>query len=187
MLVNYNTIESTPITTALNELEYRVLYLTAAGENTVQQIAEANPDIVVVDTSAPHEKLLQTVNEISQQSPRPIVMFSEQGDSDTIAQATQAGVSAYVLNNTQNHRIQSILDAAVARFKEMQALKLELNETRSKLDERKTIDRAKGLLMSKRALSENEAYRLLQTKAMEQNKKIGEVAKNIIAMAELIG
>ena len=187
MLVSSDNIDSAPLEAALRDNGFTLVEKSECRANTNLSISACNPDIVVVNTSAPNENTLDVVRTINRDIPRPIVMFSEQGDSETIASATKAGVSAYVLNDIRSHRIKSIVDAAIARFNQLQTLKEELSETRSKLDESKSIDRAKGLLMSKRNLSENDAYRLLQKMAMEQNKKIGEIAKNILAMADLIG
>jgi len=187
MLINSENIDSAPIEAALQENGFLLAEKLECGENANLRIEECSPDIIVINTSSPSGDTLDIVRTINQNIPRPIVMFSEHGDSVTIEKATKAGVSAYVLNDIRSHRIKSVMDAAVARFKELQRLKEELSETRLKLDERKNIDRAKGLLMRKRRLDENEAYRLLQKMAMKQNKRIGEIAKNILAMADLIG
>ncbi|MBV1906027.1 MAG: ANTAR domain-containing protein [Pseudomonadales bacterium] len=187
MLVNSDNIDSVPLEAALQDNGFLLVYTSACSDNATLNIEACNPDIVVINTNTPSKHTLDIVSTINRNTPRPIVMFSEQGDSETIADATKAGVSAYVLNDIRSYRIKSIVDAAIARFNELQRLKDELSETRSKLDDRKSIERAKGLLMSKRNVSENEAYRQLQKMAMAQNKKIGEIAKNILAMADLIG
>lgn len=187
MLVNGDNMNSAALEKALLENNFELIEKLSPHDAPNLRVEACNPDVVVINTQSPCVKTLDKVQLISQNAPRPIVMFSEQGDSDTIAKATKAGVSAYVMNDTSGRRITWIMDAAIARFNELQMLKNELSETRLKLDERKDIDRAKGLLMSKRKLDENEAYRLLQKMAMEQNKKLGEIAKNILAMADLIG
>jgi len=187
LLVNSHSTASVQLEQALTEGGYDVVDKLPHDGEPCMRIEACNPDLVVVNTKSPCTETLDKVRAITESTPRPIVMFSEHGDSETITKATKAGVSAYVMNDISSHRIKWIIDAAVARFRELQALKNELSETRLKLDERKDIDRAKGLLMSKRKLSENEAYRLLQKMAMGQNKKIGEIAKSILAMADLIG
>ena len=187
MLVNSDNVNSAPLDAMLQDSGFRLVDTVACNDNVILHIETCNPDIVVINTNTLKKSTLAIVSSISRNIPRPIVMFSEQGDSETIADATNAGVSAYVLKDIGSHRIKSIMDAAIARFNELQRLKDELSETRSKLDDRKNIDRAKGLLMSKRNVNENEAYRQLQKMAMAQNKKIGEIAKNILAMADLIG
>jgi len=187
MLVNIENTESAPLEAALQENGFLLAEKLECGDEVNLRMEACNADIIVINTNAPSGDTLDIVRTINQNIPCPIVMFSEHGDSVMIEKATQAGVSAYVLNDIRSHRIKSVMDAAVARFKELQRLKGELSETRLKLDERKNIDRAKGLLMRKRRLDENEAYRLLQKMAMEQNKRIGDIAKSILAMADLIG
>jgi response regulator NasT len=119
-------------------------------------------------------------------NPRPVVMFAEEGDSGTIERAVRAGVSAYVVDGLNPSRVKPIVDVAIARFREFQALRQELQETRSQLADRKQIDRAKGLLMKHRGLDEQEAYAAMRKMAMDRGQKMGEVANNIIAVLELL-
>jgi len=125
------------------------------------------------------------MHSINREQPRPVVMFADKGDSDTITEAVRAGVSAYVVDGLDTRRIRPILDVAIARFREYQALKDELVRTKNSLAERKEIDRAKGILMKKRGWSEDEAYQALRKMAMDQNKRLGEVARSVVEMAAL--
>jgi response regulator NasT len=124
---------------------------------------------------------------LNQDQPKPIVLFAERSDDETIAAAMRAGVSAYVVDALNPKLLKSIMQVAIARFREFQALRRELEETRTKLAERKLIDKAKGLLMQHKSLSEQDAYQALRKLAMDRNQRIGDVARNVIAVMELLG
>jgi response regulator NasT len=153
----------------------------------LQAIENERPDIIVIDTESPSRDVLEHLVVMSQHTPRPVVMFATDATPEKIREATRAGVSAYVVDGLDPARIQPIVNAAVARFEEMQALKAQLAEANLKLAERKLLERAKGLLMKSRGLDEEEAYRLLRTMAMERNLRIGAVAQRIVDAADLLG
>lgn len=144
------------------------------------------PDIIVFNLYTPAKQILASILEINQSHAIPVIMFAEDHDTETINQVIKAGVSAYVVDGLESKRIKSIIDIAIARFKEQQQLKDELKKTKSKLEERKLIDRAKGILIKLKGFSEDEAYHALRKLAMERNVAIGEMAKNVIAMADLL-
>jgi response regulator NasT len=114
-------------------------------------------------------------------------MFSDANDSALIEAAVQAGVSAYVVDGMQPHRLRPIIEVAIARFREFQALRDELQQTRNKLAERREIEKAKGILMKQKGMAEEEAYQALRKLAMDQGLKIGEVARQLISIAKLLG
>jgi response regulator NasT len=124
---------------------------------------------------------------VTRDDPRPIVMFTQDQDRTMIREALKAGVTAYVVDGLSAERIRPIMDVAVARFEQSQALHQELQEARATLAERKVIERAKGILMQQRGCSEDEAYRLLRKAAMDGNKRLAEVAEQLIAMIKLLG
>jgi response regulator NasT len=123
---------------------------------------------------------------VSRDNPRPIVLFSNQRDPEYIRQAVQAGVSAYVVDGLQKERVLPIVEVAMARFREFQALRRELEETRSRLQERKIIEKAKGILMQRRGLSEDAAYQLMRKMAMDRNLRLVEVARTLLALEDLV-
>jgi response regulator NasT len=145
------------------------------------------PDVIVIDTESPSRDVLEHLVVMSQHTPRPVVMFASDGAVETIREAVRAGVSAYVVDGLDPARVRPIVDAAVARFEELQGLREQLAEANLRLDERKLIERAKGILMKARGLDEEEAYRALRRMAMDKNRRIGEVARNVIEMADLLG
>jgi response regulator NasT len=151
-----------------------------------RQVSALKPDIVIIDTDSPDRDTLENICVVSRDDPRPIVMFTHDGDGEKIRAATQAGVSAYVVDGMAGERIGPIIDAAVARFEQYYALKREFNEIEEKLADRKVIERAKGLLMKTRGLSEEEAFRALRKRAMENNARLVDVARQLIAVADLL-
>ena len=146
----------------------------------------SRPDMIIVDMDSPDRDTLEDMRRINAENPRPIVMFVEEEDAASIRSAVQAGVAAYVVKGANPERIRPVLDVACARFEEYQALRSELDRMRTTLADRKSVDRAKGILMTKRGMNENEAYRTLQKMAMDQGKRLGEVARHVISVADLI-
>lgn len=144
------------------------------------------PDIVVLNVYTPTPKILNAILTINQSHSVPVILFAEDQDSDTIDQVIKAGVSAYIVDGLETKRIKTIIDIAVARFKEQRALKDELKKTKSQLEERKLVDRAKGILMKSQGFNEEQAYHTLRKLAMDRNISIGDMAKNVISMAELL-
>jgi response regulator NasT len=171
--------------------------LTAAGHEVAASIASPlellravetqQPDVIVIDTESPTRDVLEHVVIVSQSSPRPIVMFSSDAGGDSIRDAVRAGVSAYVVDGMDASRVSSIVEVACARFEEFQRLRIELAEANLKLSERKLVERAKGLLMQSRGLSEDDAYHALRKLAMAKKQRLGETAQQVIDAAGLLG
>jgi response regulator NasT len=156
-------------------------------EDLLVRLDEVRPDVIIIDMESPDRDTLESLRSISRDQPRPIVMFAEQSDSGTIEEAVRAGVSAYVVDGMSGSRMRPIIDVAIARFREYQALRQELEETKTKLADRKDVDKAKGILMQRKGIGEDEAYAALRKMAMDRNIKIGEAARTLIAAAELLG
>ena len=171
--------------------------LIAAGHNVAAPLSSPmellravdaqHPDVIVIDTESPTRDVLEHVVVVSQSSPRPIVMFSSDAGGAAIRAAVRAGVSAYVVDGLDSSRVKSIIEVACARFEEFQKLKTELAEANLKLSERKLVERAKGLLMRSRGLSEDEAYHALRKLAMQKKQRLGETAQQLIDAAALLG
>lgn len=158
-----------------------------------ERLAQLQPDLVIVDAENEARDALEHVVMATRNERRPIVMFTNDQDSSTARAAVAAGVSAYIVAGLQPERIRPILDVAMARFEQEQALRQELDATRSELQElstelkdRKVIDRAKTLLMERQQLSENDAYARLRKAAMDKNLKIVEVAQRMLDVADLL-
>lgn len=159
-----------------------------------ERLAQLQPDMVIVDAESDARDALEHVVMATRDERRPIVMFTNDHDSRTAREAVAAGVSAYIVAGLQPERIRPILDVAMARFEQEQALRRELADTRNELHElssalqdRKVIDRAKALLMQRQSLSEETAYAKLRKTAMDKNLKIVEVAQRMLDVADLLG
>jgi response regulator NasT len=153
----------------------------------LKTIEELAPDVIVIDMDSPSRDVLEHLVFVSQHTPRPVVMFSQDDAPETIRAATRAGVSAYVVDGLDRDRIKSIIEAAVARFEDFQSLRTQLAEAQLKLSERKVVERAKGLLMKSRGLDEDAAYAALRKMAMDRKLKLAEVAQRVIDAADLLG
>lgn len=170
--------------------------LRASGHNQVtivhdlngiaRRIAEVGPDVIIIDLQNPNRDMLENLFQLSRAVQRPIAMFVDRSDKASMEAAIEAGVSAYVVNGLAENRIKPILDMAVSRFNAYSRMARELAEAKSELENRKTIDRAKGLLMKSRQLDEAAAYNLLRTTAMNQNRTIAEIAQSLIVAAGLL-
>ena len=149
-------------------------------------VADARPDVVLINLTSPDRDTLEQLALMHARTPRPVVMFAQDDDERTIESAVRAGVSAYIVDGLTSSRVKPIIDVAVAHFRQHQAVREELEKARTSLDERKHVDRAKTLLMRQRGLSEPEAYALLRKLAMDRKARIGQVAQQVIAAAELL-
>ncbi|MBZ0092559.1 MAG: ANTAR domain-containing response regulator [Burkholderiales bacterium] len=150
-------------------------------------VYELKPDVIILDTESPDRDILEHLCTISRDQPRPIVMFTHDNDSEKIRAAIRAGVSAYVVDGLQSERIRPIVETAMARFNEFQAMREELVRAETKLSDRKDVDRAKGILMRQRACPEDEAYQAMRKMAMDKGLRLAEVARQVIDIAELLG
>ncbi len=186
MLVDNHMERTAPLKQSLNDAGYEVIAHLTDMANLDDAVRKLQPDIVIIDTESPSRDTLEHLIVMGQNAPKPIVMFTHDGDTQKIREATRAGVSAYVVGGIPNERLKPIMDAAVARFEEFKALRLELNEANTKLSERKVIEKAKGLLMKRRGIDEDEAYRLLRNMAMEQNVKLAVLAEQVVQAAKLL-
>ncbi len=151
-----------------------------------RRIAQRNPDIVLIDAGNPSRDVLEELTQASAPMERPVAMFVDQSDQTLTKAAIEAGVSAYVVDGLRGDRIKPILDAAIARFHMLKKLRIELFETRRVLEERKVIDRAKGILMRARGMTEEDAYALMRKTAMDQGRKVAEVAHALVMTADLL-
>lgn len=156
----------------------------AAGLN--KKLAALDPDIVLIDLESPSRDMLEALALASSPLDRPVAMFVDRTDESLTRTAIEAGVSAYVVDGLRPDRIKPVLDAAITRFSMFSRMRKELDATRAALEERKLVDRAKGILMSARGLSEDEAYAALRKSAMDQGRKLVDVARALVTAADLL-
>ncbi|MEM9784450.1 MAG: ANTAR domain-containing protein [Pseudomonadota bacterium] len=162
--------------------------VSVIGDETglARRLSSLDPDLVLIDVVNPSRDVLEELALASGPLERPVAMFVERTDDRLTAQAIEAGMSAYVVDGLHKDRIKPVLDAAIARFNMVSRMRRELEATKAALAERKTVDRAKGLLMAARGISEEEAYALLRRTAMDQGRKIGDVAAALVTAADLL-
>ena len=154
--------------------------------NLLARIAAVDPDVIIIDLENPSRDTLEQMFQVSRLARRPIAMFVDKSDSATVQAAIDAGVSAYVVDGLRKERVRSILDVTISRFHAFDRLQSELHVAKSALEERKVIEQAKAILMRQRGCSEDEAYVLLRRTAMNQNRKIAELARALVAAAALL-
>lgn len=164
----------------------RVTLISDMGE-AKRRLPELKPDIVLIDLEHPSRDMLDALTEVANPTARPVAMFVDRSDRALMQAAIEAGVSAYVVDGLRPERVKPVLDTAIARFHAVGRLRAELDATKAALAERKTIDRAKGILMKARGLSEDEAYALLRKTAMDQGKRVVAVAEALVSAAGLLG
>jgi two-component system, response regulator / RNA-binding antiterminator len=172
---------------ALLDAGYVLVSRLSSADRLAEHVAASQPDIVIVDIDSPDRDCLENMAVLSRSNPKPVIMFSDEDNEDTIASAIKAGVSAYVADGMNPDRVRPIVQVAVARFREFQALKNELQKTRDQLADRKLIDKAKGLLMKHRNFNEDEAYHAMRKLAMERNQRLVDTARNVIEVFEMLG
>ena len=185
LLVDANRGRSALLEQALSDAGYSVIAKINTGEDLAAQVREHEPDVIIVDLESPDRDTLEHMHTISRDRPRPIVMFAEDEDSNTIHKAIKAGVSAYIVDGLSSKRVKPVMDVAITRFREYQALRDELNRTKISLEERKLLDRAKAVLIKRQGLTEEEAYQAIRKLAMDRGLKLAEAARNVISVMDL--
>jgi len=150
------------------------------------KVKEIRPDVVLINTESPSRDTLENLAVLDQSLPHPVLMFAEDDADDIIRRAMRVGVSSYVVDGLAPARLEGLLKVAIARFDAYQSLRHERDEATRKLSERVAVDRAKGILMKARGMSEDEAYHALRKLAMERGRKLGEVAEEVLASSRLL-
>ena len=185
-IVDANPIRAAVLEQGLREAGHQQVLHIADTAHLLARICALDPDVVLIDLENPNRSALEQMFQVSRAVKKPVAIFVEQSDRASIEAAVEAGVSAYIVGALRKERIQNVLDLCIFRFNAFARLQDELDRARSALDERKVIDRAKGVLMKVKSLTEEEAYTLLRKTAMQQNRKIAEVSQSVIAAADLL-
>ena len=163
----------------------QVLHIEAT-TNLLARIYEIDPDVILIDLADPSRDMLEQMFQVSRIVKRPIAMFVDQSDTASIQASVDAGVSAYIVDGLKKERMKHILDLCISRFNAFSKLQDELDRAKTALDDRKVIDRAKGILMKAKSLTEEQAYVLLRTTAMNEKKKIVDIAQSVITASEML-
>lgn len=186
MIVDKDTVRSKNLRGALTLAGYKVVAELRESIDLPDAVLGHKPHIVIVAADSPDRDTLEQISLTTKTAPRPVVMFTQDGASDSIKAAVRAGVSAYVVDGLAPERLKSILEVACARFEAHQSLSNKLADTERQLSERKAVEKAKGILMNRRGISENDAHGELRKLAMQTGKTLGEVADTLIAAAHLL-
>src|SRR5512133_2653681 len=186
VIVDESPIRAAILEEGLREAGFTGVVHISEMQSLLTRIYALDPDVILIDLENPSRDVLEQMFQVSRAVRRPVAMFVDQSDQASTEAAVDAGVSAYIVGGLQKERIKNILDLCISRFNSFARLRDELERTRTALEERKVIDRAKGILMKARNLSEDAAYGLLRRTAMNENKKIAEVAQSVVTAAGLL-
>ncbi|WP_338722881.1 ANTAR domain-containing response regulator [Devosia sp. XK-2] len=187
LIIDENRIRASIIEEGLREAGYARVAVIHDVNEVGRTIALTMPDVIFIDLENPKRDTLEHFFSLTRAIQRPIAMFVDRSDGTMIEKAVEAGVSAYVVDGLKKERVKPILDMAISRFNAFSRLTRELEEARSALEERKIIDQAKGILMKTKGLSEPDAYALLRKTAMNQNRRLIDIAQSLITAANLLG
>lgn len=187
LIIDENRIRASIIEDGLREAGHARVAVIHDVNEVARTIQSTMPDVIFIDLENPKRDTLEHFFSLSRAIQRPIAMFVDRSDGAMIEKAVEAGVSAYVVDGLKKERVKPILDMAISRFNAFSRLTRELEQARSELEDRKTIEQAKGILMKTRGLSESEAYALLRTTAMNQNRRMIDIAQSLVTAADLLG
>ena len=186
LLVDQNVTRASILEEGLREAGYVNVTVVRDMQNLLRRIVDLDPEVICIDLENPNRDVLEQMFQVSRVVRRPVAMFVDRSDSDMIKAAVEAGVGAYVVDGLKKERVQAVLDMAISRFKAFNDLREELERARQALGERKVVERAKGILMKERGLSEDDAYTLLRKAAMSDNKRVVDIAQAVITAAGLL-
>jgi response regulator NasT len=186
LLVDEDPERAATLRAALQAAGYEVVAEVSTAVELIGKVRAVKPDVIIIDRDSPDRDTLEHISMMTRDDPRAIVMFTQDKDQARMREALKAGVSAYVVDGLSADRVRPIVDMALARFEQWQAMRQELDQAQASLAERKIVERAKGIIMKQRKCSEEEAYRLLRKTAMDRNMRLPLVAESVIAMADLL-
>ncbi len=186
LVIDDNQLRASIIEEGLREAGIEDISVVTGLMTHLRKIVDAEPDVIFIDLENPNRDVLEHMFEVSRAVSRPIAMFVDRSDSAMIEAAVDAGVSAYVVDGLRKERVKPILDMAISRFNAFSRLRDELSRTKQALEERKVIDKAKGILMRMRNLSEADAYALMRKTAMNENRRLSDVAQSLLTASGLL-
>ena len=187
LVIDDNAMRASTIEEGLRDAGHGAVTVLTEMRQLLRRIVEIDPDVILMDLGNPNRDVLDQMFQVSRSVRRPVAMFVDQSDRASIEAAVDAGVSAYVVNGLRRERVKSVLDMAITRFNALNRLRQELDRTKQQLEDRKIIDKAKGILMKSRNLSEADAYALLRSTAMKESRRLAEVAQGLVMAMKLLG
>jgi response regulator NasT len=186
LIVDQNVMRASVLEDGLHEAGHFNVTVLRDMQNLLRRIVDIDPDVIFIDLENPNRDVLEQMFQVSRLVRRPIAMFVDRSDAEMIEAAVDAGVGAYVVDGLRKERIKSVLDTAVSRFNVFNKLREELDRAKAALDERKTVERAKGILMKQHGVTEDVAYTLMRKAAMNESRRLAEVAQSVITAARLL-
>jgi response regulator NasT len=186
LVVDQNAARAAILEEGLREAGCTDITIVREMHSVLRRIVDADPDVIFIDLENPNRDVLEQMFQVSRSVRRPIAMFVDQADTEQIRAAVESGVGAYVVNGLHKERVKTILDTAVSHFNTFNRLRDELERANQQLEERKLVERAKGILMKERRLTESDAYALLRSAAMNENRRIADIARGIVSAAQLL-
>jgi two-component system, response regulator / RNA-binding antiterminator len=185
LLIDESLPRAQLLQSALREAGVRDIVMFHRTDGLFDQVREVRPDVILIEVESPKRDTLEQLSLIREHNPMPVVMFTQDYESQSIQAAVSSGVCAYVVDGVNKQQVQSAINVAMATFEEFKGLRKEVQQARRELSQHKRIDRAKAILMNERGLSEDEAYRALRKLAMDRKRKLQDVADDVIAMSKL--
>ncbi|GGE44516.1 two-component system response regulator [Agaricicola taiwanensis] len=186
-VIDENALRAAILVEGLRAAGHTEIEVIASTASLLRRLTEIDPDVIIIDLQNPSRDVLEQMFQVSRVVSRPVAMFVDQSDGDMIQAAVDAGVSAYIVDGLRMERVKPIVDMAVSRFNAFERLQRELDTAKSQLEERKIIERAKGILMKSRGLGEEEAYALMRQTAMNEKRRMADIARSVVTAAALLG
>jgi len=186
LIIDENVVRATILEDGLRDAGDVIVHHIRDMTGLLARVAAINPDVILIDLENPSRDTLEQMFQVSRWAKRPIAMFVDRSDSDSVQAAIDAGVSAYVVDGLRRERVKSVLDVTISRFHVFNRLNEELTEARTALEERRLIEQAKGIIMQRKNLSEPEAYALLRRTAMNDGRKVADIARSLVTAASLL-
>ncbi|MBX9469851.1 ANTAR domain-containing response regulator [Rhizobium sp. WL3] len=186
LVIDENAVRAAIIEDGLREAGHQHVTVALEIHGIAKTVETLSPDVIIIDIENPNRDMMEHLFQLTRSVSRPIAMFVDRSDTASIEAAVDAGVSAYIVDGLRKERVKPILDMAVSRFNAFSRLQRELADARSALEERKIIERAKGILMKMRGMSEEEAFTLLRQTAMNEKKKLVDIAQSVVTAAGLL-
>lgn len=186
VIVDESAIRAAILQEGLRDAGYLQVIHIAEMTNLLARVYAVDPDVILIDLENPSRDILEQMFQVSRVVKRPVAMFVDQSDTASIQASVDAGVSAYIVGGLKKERVKSILDMCISRFNAFSRLQGQLDQAKNALEERKVIDRAKGIVMKAKNLTEEDAYALMRRTAMNENKKIVEIAQSIVTASEML-
>jgi len=187
LIIDENTIRASILEEGFREAGYEDVIRISEMQNLLRKIVHADPSVIFIDLENPNRDVLEQMFQVSRTVRRPVAMFVDRSDTAATEAAIDAGVSAYIINGLRKERVKPILDMTISRFNSFNRLREELDRAKQALEDRKIIDKAKGILMKSRNLSEEDAYALMRKAATNESRRLADVAQSVVTAAKLLG